>query len=269
MASKTDTGRMYSRHLDDEENPFLANEEETINQAAEHTTAKWVAATDSGARSCAWLIHGIFFLFYTSIFLAFFIAESRKPCSNVSLLWSPAQDIVEWETRIIDAIPGSTPYTGYPNSVSDAAWADLLKGISLKILPEEMERLGYTSLALKDGSGFVGSLGVYHELHCIKRVRKMIYWNYYYPNMTTDEWHHQMGHIEHCLEQIRQSAICHGDVNVIPFSWLQDDEHQIPLPTMQFGSLHQCIKWDKLDAWAKERRLDLFDKELLVPANSK
>lgn len=74
--------------------------------------------------------------------------------------------------------------------------------------------------------------------------------------------------IEHCLELIRQSSVCHGDVNVIPYSWLRDQEHLTASPTMQFGSLHQCVNWDKLDSWAKARRLDLFDSDLLAPAES-
>lgn len=72
--------------------------------------------------------------------------------------------------------------------------------------------------------------------------------------------------IEHCLEQIRQSSICNGDVNVIPYSWLCNEEHLAALPAMQFGSLHQCVNWKKLDGWVKARRLDLFDEGLPVPA---
>ncbi len=33
-----------------------------------------------------------------------------------------------------------------------------------------MAQLGQTSLPLADGSGSLGTLGVYHELHCIVRV---------------------------------------------------------------------------------------------------
>ncbi|KAK0631024.1 hypothetical protein B0T17DRAFT_491257, partial [Bombardia bombarda] len=159
--------------------------------------------------------------------------------------------------------PGTTAYTGYPNPTSDAAWSQLLEGC-LKILPWEMERLGYTSLAMSDGSGYVASLGVYHELHCIKRIRKLIYKDYYYPNISDDELGHRIGHLDHCLEQIRQSAICHSDVSVIPFSWIEDNKTHAVAPTMQFGSLHRCANWDRLDGWAKARRVDLFDQSLLV-----
>lgn len=40
-------------------------------------------------------------------------------------------------------------------------------GTNLKIYPEEMSRLGQTSLEMTDGSGYLAALGVYHELHCI------------------------------------------------------------------------------------------------------
>lgn len=41
---------------------------------------------------------------------------------------APADDSIESEARVIDAIPGSAPYTGYPAPEPDAARADLLKG---------------------------------------------------------------------------------------------------------------------------------------------
>jgi len=37
----------------------------------------------------------------------------------------------------------------------------------IKLSQEEIEQLGGRSLELSDGSGFVGSLEVYHDLHCL------------------------------------------------------------------------------------------------------
>ena len=37
----------------------------------------------------------------------------------------------------------------------------------IRISKEEMEALGGRSLELTDGSGFVGSLEVFHDLHCL------------------------------------------------------------------------------------------------------
>lgn len=37
----------------------------------------------------------------------------------------------------------------------------------LRFSEEEMKAMGKTSLALKDGSGYVGYLETFHMLHCI------------------------------------------------------------------------------------------------------
>ncbi len=69
---------------------------------------------------------------------------------------------------------------------------------------------------------------------------------------------------EHCLEMLRQSVMCHGDVGVIPFEWLHDPERHTYEPTTQKGALHTCVRWDKLNHWAVSRRVDLFDSSLLA-----
>jgi hypothetical protein len=46
--------------------------------------------------------------------------------------------------------------------------------VNIKILPEEMDRLGTSSIKLRDGSGYVGLLSVYHELHCVVSLETAI-----------------------------------------------------------------------------------------------
>lgn len=161
---------------------------------------------------------------------------------------APAQDAVEWQARVIDAIPGSTPYTGYPTPESDTAWTDLLKGawwshtghscsglamISGSAAPNFERRYQPQDPSWGDGASrvsipglegrirvrgiawclsraslpgmlyFVPSFPSHYTVFCFgfpadsqqKRVRKMLYRDYYYPNMTTDEWRHRMGHL--------------------------------------------------------------------------
>lgn len=83
-----------------------------------------------------------------------------------------------------------------------------------------MEKLNETSLKMRDGSGSLAVLGVYHELHCVvrppyfhtsevfgdmpwvannlllfqKRLRKWFYREYYYPNQTELEFNERMTH---------------------------------------------------------------------------
>ena len=44
---------------------------------------------------------------------------------------------------------------------------DIMQDINIRISNKEMKRLKQTSLKFADGSGQLGTLGVYHELHCL------------------------------------------------------------------------------------------------------
>lgn len=54
--------------------------------------------------------------------------------------------------------------------------------------------------------------------------------------------------------------MCKGDVTITAFKWLGKTLE----PTTKDGALHQCVNWDRLSGWARERTVDLFDPELLV-----
>lgn len=70
---------------------------------------------------------------------------------------------------------------------------------------------------------------------------------------------------EHCLEFVRQAAMCHGDVTATSFKWLHDSQGHVIEPTTKEGALHKCVKWDSISRWTKSRRIDLFDPNLFAP----
>lgn len=37
----------------------------------------------------------------------------------------------------------------------------------IRLTEEEMQEMNRTSIALKDGSGYLAELGVYHQIHCV------------------------------------------------------------------------------------------------------
>lgn len=186
--------------------------------------------------------------------------------------YSPAENAIEWEWRQIDAVPNEGPFSGDPSADIDAAWVELMQGINLKIYPNEMEKLGLKSLEFKDGSGYVGGLSVYHELHCIKRIRHWLYKDHYFPNLgnaSKFEQNEKWFHVVHCLEHLRQTASCRGDISVIPYRWVYlNDSVDLGFigPTQSDAeAMHRCVNWDRLHAWAKERRVDLWNyRQLLV-----
>lgn len=64
---------------------------------------------------------------------------------------------------------------------------------------------------------------------------------------------------EHCIDFLRQSVMCHGDVGLITFEW--SPTNLIPVAN---GTTHQCVNWGKLDQWTKERTVDMLQPGWLV-----
>ncbi|PQE23638.1 tat pathway signal sequence protein [Rutstroemia sp. NJR-2017a BVV2] len=207
-------------------------------------------------------LHFALITFYTVTYVYFMTRYRHASVTAHSLTYSPAQGAIEYTTKKVDGLHTDSIFAGHPNPDSDAAWSELLHGINLRINHDEMAKLGQSSLKLADGSGYLGTLGVYHELHCIKRIRKYFYKDYYYPNETRIQKIEHETHAEHCLELLRQAAICKGDISVTSYKWLKQGNNIEP--TTLEGAPHQCINWDKLSSWAEERSVNLFDPNLLV-----
>ena len=154
--------------------------------------------------------------------------------------------------------------------------------------------LGETSVAFRDGSGFIGELAVYHELHCVvclqppvmevllsrfpqKRIRRHLQLDYYYPNMTAEERRKEDVHIgmyisaaccvlrdwsangmaDHCLEYWREAAMCRGDATISTFGWGAE------LVYSTVYSDHECVNWASFDGWARSRMVDMSDYSVL------
>jgi hypothetical protein len=139
------------------------------------------------------------------------------------------------------------PFVGDPRAELDDAWDTLLRSMSstrlitgfakvldiqIRVDPGEFSQLqpqlNRTSLRLPNGS-FIIRFEVYHQLHCLKWIRKWIHRDHYWPNISGYELHERRWHIgmpcltfskhlkililmvdiiEHCLEGFRLGATC-------------------------------------------------------------
>lgn len=61
----------------------------------------------------------------------------------------------------------TTPYAGPPSPELDMAWDTLLAPMHIAVSKAELERDNQESVALPESGGYLGWLGVFHELHCI------------------------------------------------------------------------------------------------------
>lgn len=64
----------------------------------------------------------------------------------------------------------------------------------------------------------------------------------------------------HCLDSLRQGIMCQGDTSLLTMRW--GKMQAIPLANL--SSPHQCVDWNRLDAWAEERSVDVFQSGMLV-----
>lgn len=117
---------------------------------------------------------------------------------------------------------------------------------NLRIPKEDLEKANVTSVPLNDDQGgYLATLDVFHTLHCVNKIRKSYYSDYYHdPNPLAD----QQEHFDHCIDLLRQVIMCHGDISLHTYEW--KDDYRWPWPSMQ--TEHQCRNWDKLMLWSKE-----------------
>lgn len=149
-------------------------------------------------------------------------------------------------------------------------------------LPEAIE------LFEDPGYGAYG-LGVYHQMHCLNRIRKSFYPDAYYPGQARHELLHHASESgllcspaacayarqDHCFDVLRQAILCHGDISVV-YWWNQNytrtdeggkqtysEEYLRRTPEeralgsfVTWDSAVQCRDMEAINAWAKANRVD-------------
>jgi len=168
-------------------------------------------------------------------------------------LYSPAQEAIEYEIRTFEALDENNPFAGDPRPEHDRAWSDILQNSHVRFSEKEMIRMNRTSIALKDGSGYVAQLSAYHELHCVKWIRKWIHREHYWPALKGALLLERKTHIDHCLEHMRLNAMCHGSRAVTTFEWYGSQ----PKPVAE--EQYECVNWDKFNQWNADRRVEMYD----------
>lgn len=149
----------------------------------------------------------------------------------------------------------------------------------MRVEPEYYKHYGreHIGVGVPGSDDYIGTLNVFHELHCIKRLHQFMYTDYYFPDFTPHQLemnrlhngmikHHpsfvagtRLTFTEHCLDFLRQSAMCHGDVGLITYIWRSDSIQPVVNATS-----HQCVNWEKLYGWSQDRAVDMLKPGWLV-----
>lgn len=80
-------------------------------------------------------------------------------------------------------------------------------------------------------------------------IRKALYPDHY-PSMAMNT-KHNIEHVNHCVDNIRQSLMCSADISTIVWQW----EESIQKSIVKGNVAHTCRNYDRLRDWALERVL--------------
>ncbi|KAM3497879.1 hypothetical protein MY10362_008783 [Beauveria mimosiformis] len=172
---------------------------------------------------------------------------------------APAKIAVEYQKQTIShKVFEESNFKGMPRPQVDDAWEHLLRYNDIRVQKEDLEKANLESVPLNDEKGgYFVTLDVYHTLHCVNHIRKSYYSDYYHnPNPVAQ----QREHFDHCIDLLRQTLMCHGDISMHPFEWI--DGYRFPWPTER--TEHQCRNWDKLVAWSKEHSISNLEGPILT-----
>ncbi|KAK1948689.1 hypothetical protein LY78DRAFT_649819 [Colletotrichum sublineola] len=99
----------------------------------------------------------------------------------------------------------------------------------------------------KEGSQAFG-IGVMHQMHCVVSIKMALNDHRYFGGLRFNSTM-AAGHIDHCVEVLRQATICHGDLAL-----LRPDVPGMGEYTAYdgWGNEHICRDWDAIQEILKE-----------------
>ncbi|KAH8887626.1 hypothetical protein GQ53DRAFT_844127 [Thozetella sp. PMI_491] len=197
-----------------------------------------------------YLIHGALILTYTVIF--FVAIQSRTRCTDREFTRATLS-ADQYEPHVFDGfrLQEIDRYFGTPDESIEENWKELLEYESVRVPKEYLEPGQLENAVELPGGEYFASLWMHHDLRCLKSLHRLLYRDHFSPNMTDADRRMFELHTSHCLDALRQTIQCKGDMSLLVMQWTEKEK----LPTVNPASYsnHKCAKWDGLRAWGKER----------------
>ncbi|KAK3344833.1 hypothetical protein B0H65DRAFT_186913 [Neurospora tetraspora] len=253
-------------------------DDEECGEFSTTPSARWAGSKDSWIQR-HWrsvTVHAL--LFAANLFL--FIAYSKGVIVPVRYTDpqhepTPFRSVVKYERRAFDmgAIyglgknmslnmqKGNIDFNGPPRPELENAWDDILRYQNVRIPRKDMGQFqdDDTVIRLTDGTYYF-TVSVFHGLHCVERVRKYIYKDHYYPDLSEMQAIALLKHTEHCIDYFLQYLQCNADTTLLPMEWTTED----PKPVSQGLGKHTCVNWGSIFDWVKENSFDPFEPGILM-----
>ncbi|KAL5313614.1 hypothetical protein ACEPPN_018035 [Leptodophora sp. 'Broadleaf-Isolate-01'] len=129
-------------------------------------------------------------------------------------------------------------YVGEPSKEMDDAWDHIIGGANVFVTPNEVHLIGDDLYLDPETKFYMAEPTVFHDLHCL-------YHAHYEHRPDAIEF----PHIDHCLDALRQSIMCTGDMTLSPIKWDYKGGRIVP----DFQVDHTCRDFDTLREWSVNR----------------
>ncbi|KAI1264668.1 hypothetical protein F5Y18DRAFT_76394 [Xylariaceae sp. FL1019] len=198
---------------------------------------------------------------YISILTVFMSRFAHRGDLAHARAGSPADSFLQYEMTYFDKYAHLTsPFSKAPGPGLDAVWHEQLLGMNIRVTKDWLEPFGVDSVRFRNSSDVLVQLGIYHELHCLKKLKHWIHYSHDVNTTSDARIEEEAAHIEHCLEWLRIAALCRGDTTLSTFRWSTTEpaflETEYPIP-------RQCVKPESLLGWAKQHAVDITRSDLL------
>ncbi|KAI9163204.1 hypothetical protein HJFPF1_04803 [Paramyrothecium foliicola] len=219
MSSASEDTKPFLGHETDGAGDDLPSTDRLMLQQSRPASSQW--------RRSLWVVH-VIFLGLNFAFLLYNIGDVGKRIGPEAFVleraYSPARAAIQYIVKEEMPMLPDSVLTGPPGPEADKAWEELEKPFMLRFSADEMDQMGKTSLALKDGSGYIGYLESFHMLHCV-------------------------------------GIMCNVDTSIGTYHWKEGGtikgKEMMDIEANRTGH-RQCTDFSKVQSWAKDRILD-FD----------
>ncbi|KAL1311487.1 hypothetical protein AAFC00_001612 [Neodothiora populina] len=183
---------------------------------------------------------------------------------------SPLLDLIDIPMRTVrlngtflEARPVSI-FRQPPSPEVDAAWARIETQAPIAISYADVVAQGKDpAMAAKfpesfglGSDAYIGRVDVFHQIHCLNRLRMHLQGNYdyYYGKPDSNNRYHEL-HVSHCVYMLLQNLMCTANVDVYPHTWLDAQQNAFP----DFSINHKCRDFEAILQWHDDNSIPLED----------
>ncbi|KAL3417367.1 hypothetical protein PVAG01_11367 [Phlyctema vagabunda] len=206
------------------------------------------------------LMHGLILSAYTAFYLVlFFRARPTYTKSFPTELpsvepWLQLDDVVFSPSAFHSASMPNNGYEGAPTAEIDAAWEKLFDVGTYVLTEAENSQLPDPTIPYhKDPTKYPVVIAMYHQIHCLDRIRRVAWGNNNPMNETAIT---ARKHTDHCIDYLRQVLICYGDTTPIPL-YIREYIDGEPQYDSNWMVHHTCRNYDKIREWQQLRDMDI------------